>query len=172
MIIQLLILIGIVASVAVGIKTETARWLVTIITPSLFAILFLIAGIRLQRRLSVIDDLAKIKSGDIMENKTINVSLLFENRELYMVDNVTFIKCTFKGPCLIALKGNNDFSRSSMWGSQDYSEHLILADETRKYNGAGMFMDCSFKYCKFENIAWLLNQQQYAEFQKLPRARG
>jgi hypothetical protein len=172
MIIQILILIGIVASVTVGITTETARWLLTIITPSLFAILFLIAGIRLQRRLSAINDLAKIKPGDAIENRIINIALLFENRELCMVDNVTFIRCAFRGPCLVALKGHNDFSHSSMWGSQDYSEHLILADETRKYNGAGIFMHCSFKYCKFENIAWLLNQQQYDKFLKLPRPRG
>ena len=169
---RLLIVLGILVTTVIGISVETSRWLLTIVTPSLIAILFLIAGVRLQHKLSDWDDLVKIKSGDTIKNKVINASMLFENRNLYMVDNVTFSKCTLKGPCLVALKGHNNFNRSSFWGSQDYTEHLILADDTRTYNGAGIFMHCKFEYCRFENVAWLLNQKYYNKLSKITKARG
>ena len=172
LILQLLIMLGILASVGFGISIEEVRWLLTIVIPSLFALLFLIAGIRLQYRLSTIDDLARIKPGDIIKNKTINVSVLFEIRELHMVDNVTFHRCILKGPCLVALKGQNNFNHTSFWGSENHSEHLILADETRLYNGIGLFMHCNFEYCRFENIAWLLNQNNYDIFLQFRSARG
>ena len=170
--VRLLVILGVITIAGIGIAVETAGWLLTIVTPSLIAILFLIAGVWLKHRLDAIDDLAKIKTGDTVRNKVINVSLLFENRELCMVDNVTFIKCIFKGPCLVAMKGQNGVSRCSYWGSEDYSEHLILSDENRKYNGIGIFIHCNFEFCRFENIAWLLNQKMYDKFLKIPKVRG
>lgn len=170
--VRLFIILGIFFSAGFGIAIDEARWLLTIITPSLIAILFLVAGLRLQRKLSDIEQLSNIKPGDVIENKEINISFLLERREGCFVDSVTFQKCTLRGPCLVTLKGENEFSYCSLWGSKDHSEHLILADESRKYNGIGAFVNCNFKYCRFENIAWLLNQKQYDKFLKIHKARG
>lgn len=167
---RMLLVLGILVSAGLGISLENARWWLTIVTPSLIAILFLIAGVRLQHRLSAIDDLARIKSGDIVKGQIISVALLFENRERNILDGITFSKCTLKGPCLVVVKGENHFSYCGFWGA-DISEYLILAEKGRKYNGIGVFVNCTFKHCRFENIAWLLPNdtiyQQFLSFTKV-----
>ena len=163
------LLLGIVISEGIGISIEDARWLLTIVTPCLIAVLFLVAGVRLQQRLSSIDDLAKIKSGDIVKNKTINVSLLFENRERNIVDGVTFNRCTLKGPCLVIIKGETRLSYCGLWG-RGIAKYLMKAEKGRRYDGIGVFVNCSFEHCRLENIAWLLpNDRIYQQFLSIPR---
>ena len=169
LIMKTLLLLGIVVSAGIGVSNEDARWLLTIITPCLIAVLFLVAGVRLQHRLSAIDDLARISSGDIVENKTINVSLLFENRERNILDGVTFSKCTLKGPCLAVIRGETKLSYCGFWGG-NIAEYLVIAEKGRSYGGIGIFVNCSFKHCRFENIAWLLpNDKIYQQFLSIPR---
>jgi len=169
LILVVLMILGISITAIYGAVNEESRWLLTIVTPCLIAVLFLIAGVRLQHRLSAIDDLAKIKSGDIVENKTINVSLLFQNRERNILDGVTFRKCTLKGPYLVRIKGEIRLSYCR-FGPEDIAEYLILAEKGRRYNGIGVLVNCSFKHCRFENIAWLLpNDKMYQQFLNFPK---
>lgn len=170
-VVTLLIVLGLVGVGVLGwlapLPEPSPRWPLVVAYPAiLFMILFLVAGLRLQYRLYNLDQLDNIKQGDTVKNRDINVSALFEKRERNILDNVTFNRCTLKGPCLVAVKGETNLIRCGFWGG-DLSEHLILADKNRKYDGIGVFVHCNFEYCRFENIAWLLPSNLYQKFSNI-----
>lgn len=166
LIVTSLIVLGLVGASVVGwlapspLPEPSPRWPLIVAYPTiLLAVLFLIAGLRLQYRLSAFDQLANIKEGDVVRDKDINVSLLFQKKKSYFLSNVIFIKCKLRGPCLVVVKGNNEFSSCGFLGASSLSESLIEAQENRKYSGVGVFVHCKFQYCTFENIAWLASKE-------------
>ncbi|MFC1980308.1 hypothetical protein ACFLVS_05645 [Chloroflexota bacterium] len=141
-----LIVLGLVGAGVLGLLAPSPlpepspRWSLIIAYPAiLLMFLFFVAGLRLQFRLYDLEQFTKLKSGDIVKNKVINVSALFDKRDRYILDNITFSKCTLKGPCLVAVRWKTDLIRCGFWGGE-LSEHLILADENRRYNGIGVFV--------------------------------
>ncbi len=164
LIIHLLIMLGIFISVGLGLTFETVRWLLTIVTPSLFATLFLIAGVRLQYRLSAFDELAKIKDGDVIKNKTINISLLFQNLKKNFVSNVTFERCILRGPCVVTFKGDNKLHGCGFLGTTRLEAKLLMKpndDKSYTVVGIGEFVHCKFQYCTFKNVAFYVTGKEY-----------
>ena len=172
LIVTSLIVFGLVSAGVVGwlapspLPEPSPRWPLIVAYPTiLLAILLLIAGLRLQSRVSAIDQLANIKSGDTVKNKDISVSSLFGKSQGNFLGNVTFRNCKLSGPCLVMLRGHNKMVRCQILrASGDLSEYLIEAQGNRKYSGVGAFVHCEFQYCTFENIAWLLPKKLCDKF--------
>ena len=163
LIVTFLIVFGLVGAGVVGwfapspLPEPSPRWPLIVAYPTiLLAILLLIAGLRLQYRLSALDELANIKEGDVVRGKDINVSLLFQKLQNIFLANVTFKNCKLRGPCVVVVKGNIELDGCGFRGGAHLEESLIEAQNNRKYSGVGAFVHCKFQYCTFENIAWLI----------------
>jgi biopolymer transport protein ExbD len=101
-----------------------------------------------------IEELADIKRGDTVKGKEINISLMFQKLNTFVLSNVTFDHCVLKGPCMIALLGNCEVSGSNL-GKGRLEDMLIRADPNRRYIGVCGFANCKILYCTFENIGIL-----------------
>ena len=110
-----------------------------------------------------IEELAHIKPGDVVRKKDINVSLMFQQLRSDTLSNVTFEHCVLRGPCTIAIKGN-EFNSCNHTGRGNFSDRLIKAEVTRPYGGIGLFVHCKFNFCEFANLSFLLPEDAMKEF--------
>ena len=117
------------------------------------------------------DKLANIKSGDTVKGQVISISRLFDNRDGYIVDGITFRQCTLKGPGIVAVRGETRLSYCSIWRhGGELKDYLILAEKNRTYRGIGILVNCTFEHCRFENFTWLVPTQAiYDDFLKILR---
>ena len=126
--------------------------------------LFLIAGLRLQSRLSECDELSSVKNGDTVKGKDINLSLLFQKTRQNFVSNVTFKRCILKGPCVVTLKGENKFCGCGFLGTTRLEAKLLMKpndDKSYTVVGIGEFVHCKFQYCNFKNVAFYVTKKEY-----------
>lgn len=135
------------------------QWPLVIAYPTLLtAVLLFIAGWRLQYRLALIEGMREIKAGDIVSRQDVNVSLMFQSFRRGIVANVSFERCTLKGPCTVGLLGSVELDGCTFAGGETLEQHLIEASPERKYAGIGAFLHCKFQYCTFDNILFLVEK--------------
>ena len=144
-----IVIIGITAGI--GLFVEELRWLLTILAPSLIALLFLIATVRLMRPMVTVKYIRQAKKGSTIKNEKVKLSRLFEKRG-DEIRNITFEHCEFSGPGFMAiisdsleLKGNH-FRDVGVWAAEDIKDD----------RGIAYFLHCDFKYCDFHNMAVVL----------------
>ena len=120
-----------------------------------------------------IEELANIKSGDIVKGRDINVSLMFQKlnsnptREAErhnILDNVTFDHCNLHGPCLITFEGEWGISACGFFGIGKIKANVPLQQATE---GLGKFVHCRFRFCNFHNMSFYLIEKDMAEFSKI-----
>ena len=108
-----------------------------------------------------IKELANIKPGDTIKEKVINVSLMFEQLKSDYLTNVTFEHCVLRGPCTVVLKNTNvhgcDFGIN-------FDGKLIKGEKGKRYSGVGEFVHCTFNFCEFVNISFLLLEEEIKRF--------
>lgn len=109
-------------------------------------------------------ELANIKSGDTIQRKNINVSLMFQQQKRNSLTVVTFEHCVLKGPCVITFEGNYELHSCNMAGVESGAT-LIKREVGMKYSGVGIFVHCKFNFCDFDNISFLLHEQEIKNFQ-------
>lgn len=120
-----------------------------------------------------IKELTNIKSGNTIEGKDINVSLMFQQlnsnptREAErhnILDNVTFDHCNLHGPCLITFEGEWEISDCGFFGIGKIKANIPLQQATE---GLGKFVHCRFRFCNFHNMSFYLTEKDMAEFSKI-----
>lgn len=112
-----------------------------------------------------IRELESIKEGDVIRYKEINVSLMFQKLNVFVLTNVTFDHCIFKGPCMIVLLDNVNFQGND-FGKAKLEDILILADNNRRYVGVCGFAHCAIMYCAFENVGILADDKTMKQFKQ------
>lgn len=164
-IVTFLIFLGLIGAGVAGLfapsplPEPSPRWSLIVAYPTiLLAILFLVAGLRLQYRLSVIDELTNIKPGDVLNGKDINVSLMFQQLKSDNLAVVTFEHCVLRGPCTVILRGNYKINACD-FGSNLPSK-LIKGETGSRYFGVGVFVHCTFNFCKFDNLSFLVSEEE------------
>jgi hypothetical protein len=109
-----------------------------------------------------IKELANIKPGDTIKEKVINVSLMFEQLDSTHLANVAFERCVLKGPCLITLEGDYVLHGCDVAGALGTT--LFEREIGTKYYGVGVFVNCTFSFCEFANISFLLPEGEIKRF--------
>lgn len=109
-----------------------------------------------------IKELANIKLGDTIKGKDINVSLMFEQLKSDHLSVVTFEHCLLKGPCTITFKGDSKFHACNFGGHFD--NKLIQTEKRKRYFGVGVFTHCTFNFCEFANLSFLMHEKSIKEF--------
>lgn len=107
-----------------------------------------------------IKELATIKSGDTIKGKDINVSLMFQQLKTDRLAVVTFDHCILRGPCVIVPEGDCEFHACDVASNVDLGTTLIKREVGPKYFGVGIFIHCKFNFCNFDNISFLLYQEE------------
>jgi hypothetical protein len=120
-----------------------------------------------------IKELANIKSGDTITGKDINVPVMFQQLKTNHLDVVTFEHCVLRGPCVITTEGHCEFHGCDMASNVDLGTTLIRREVGMKYSGVGIFVHCKFNFCNFDNISFLLYEQEITSFlSKVPKRLG
>ena len=113
-----------------------------------------------------IEALANIKSGDIVKNKDINVPVMFQQVKTNNLAVVAFDHCILRGPCVVMFDGSCEWHGCDMASNADLGTTLIKREVGMKYSsGVGEFIHCKFNFCDFDNISFLLYEQQIKSFQ-------
>ncbi len=174
LIVTFLIILGLVGASVVGwlapspLPEPSPHWPLIVAYPMiLLTILFLIAGLRLQHRLSAFDRLANIKSGDVVKNKDLNLSLLVQPRKKLALANITFERCKFYGPCTVGILGNIELIGCGFFSGRKLDDMIIEVKEARDFAGIAAFVYCKFHYCEFYDISWLVDKTIADELRKM-----
>lgn len=109
-----------------------------------------------------IKELANIKSGDIIKEKDINVSLMFQQLKTDNLFNITFDHCILRGPCTVITRGNSNFNACN-FGS-NLPSRLIKCEIGKRYFGIGVFVHCTFNFCEFVNLSFLLSEDEIKKY--------
>jgi hypothetical protein len=115
-----------------------------------------------------IKELANIKPGDIIQGKTINVSLMFEQlKPTHLVlSDITFVQCTLVGPCIITLiKCSINGGNLGVGGKLD-DVVIAVPPQGRRYFGIAGFLNCHFKFCTFKDVGFLLSKGDIENLKK------
>ena len=104
-----------------------------------------------------IKELADIKTGHTINNKDINVSLMFEQLKSDHLHVVTFDHCVLRGPCMIAFEGDSKLHGCNL--GDNLPNKLIKFEEDKRYFGVGVFTHCTFNFCKFVNLSFLMHEK-------------
>lgn len=105
-----------------------------------------------------IKELANIKTGDTIKEKDINVSLMFEQLKSDHLHVVTFDHCVLRGPCMIAFEGDSKLHGCNL--GDNLPNKLIKFEEGKRYFGVGVFTHCTFNFCNFVNLLFLMHEKE------------
>jgi len=113
-----------------------------------------------------IKELANIKSGDTINGKDINVPTMLQQLKTNHLAVVTFDHCTLRGPCVVMFEGDCELHGCDMASNVDLGTTLIKREVGMKYSsGVAVFIHCKFNFCNFDNISFLLHEQEIKSFQ-------
>ncbi len=101
-----------------------------------------------------IKELASFKSGDVVKGKKFNVSLLFNQMNTSVVSKITFENCTFAGPAVLMLIGNETETTGTSFGGT-LDNVVVKAEPGKGYLGMCVFLNCKIRNCVFQNIGIL-----------------
>ena len=98
---------------------------------------------------------------------------MFQQLKANHLDVVTFDHCILRGPCLIVPEGRCEFYRCDMASNADSGATLIKREIGLKYYGVATFVHCTFSYCNFDNVSFLLYEREIESFlSRVPKALG
>ena len=110
-------------------------------------------------------ELRNIKRGDIIKNKEVNVSMMFQQLNTQIITDVTFDHCKLNGPAVLALV-DNCLLKSNSLGKATLEDMIIRAETNRRYVGICGLLNCNILYCDFDNIGLLANDDTIQKIKK------